>query len=113
MELLEKLQSIRDRFYYLEELLADPEVIADNSRYAKVNKEYSDLTPLIEAHKEYSELLGNIQTAREMMGDPEMKDMAQEELDVLEPRREEIEEDICDMVDKRFCEIYGRDRRGG
>ncbi len=98
MELLEKLESIRDRFYYLEELLADPEVIADNKRYAKVNKEYSDLTPLINAHKEYTELLGNIRTAKEMMGDPEMKSMAQEELTELEPQLEEMEEEIKQLL---------------
>ena len=98
MELLEKLQSIRDRFYYLEELLADPEVIADNKRYATVNKEYSDLTPIVNAHKEYSDLLGNMETAREMMGDPEMKAMAQEELSELEPRKEEMEELIKQLL---------------
>jgi peptide chain release factor 1 len=98
MELLEKLRSIQDRFYYLEELLADPEVIADNKRYAKVNKEYSDLTPIMQAYKEYSELIGNIRTAREMMSDPEMKAMAQDELSELEPQLEEMQEDIKQLL---------------
>lgn len=98
MELVEKLESIRDRFYYLEELLADPEVIADNKRYAKVNKEYSDLTPIINAHKKYTDLLGNIKTAKEMMGDPEMKGMALEELTELEPQLEEMEEEIKQLL---------------
>ncbi len=100
MELLDKLGSIRDRFYYLEESLADPEVISDMKKFKKVNKEYKDLMPLIAAHKEYEELLGNIATAKEMMdeNDPEMKAMAQEELSELEPRCEELEEEIKQLL---------------
>ena len=100
MELLDKLGSIRDRFYYLEESLADPEVISDMKKFKKVNKEYKDLMPLIAAHKEYEELIGNIATAREMMEeeDPEMKAMAQDELSELEPRRDELEEEIKQLL---------------
>ena len=85
MELLSKLQSIRDRFYYLEELMSDPEVITDMKKYAKINKEYKDLTQLVNAHKQYEELLGNLDTASEMLqeNDAEMKAMARQ-LPILE-----------------------------
>ena len=100
MELLDKLESIRDRFYYLEELLADPEVISDSKRYAQVNKEYKDLTPVIAAHKEYAEALGNLATAKEMLNeeDSEMKEMAREELDSLQPAIEDLEEQIKQLL---------------
>ena len=96
MELLEKLGSIRERFYNLEEQLADPEVISDMQRFTKVNKEYKDLIPLVEAEKEYRELVGNIETARKMLreDDPEMREMAKEELEMLEPQQDEMEERI-------------------
>jgi len=96
MELLSKLQSIRDRFYYLEELMTDPDVISDIKNYAKINKEYKDLTPLVEIYRTYEELLGNIETAGEMLqeDDAEMKAMAKAELYELEPRRVELEEEI-------------------
>ncbi len=100
MELLSKLQSIRDRFYYLEELMSDPEVIKDMKNYAKINKEYKDLTPLVEAHRTYEKLLGNIETAQEMLqeDDAEMKAMAQAELEDLQPRRNELEEEIKQLL---------------
>lgn len=100
MEIIERLESIRERFAYLEELMADPEVIADVKKYARVNKEYKDLMPLIEAQKSYVQLIGNIDTANEMLAeeDPEMRTMAQNELDTLLPRREEMEEKIKQML---------------
>lgn len=81
---------------YLEEQLADPSVMADMDRYAKVSKEYKDLKPLVQAHDDYEKLLGNIETAREMLkeSDADMKEMAQAELDELLPRKEEMEEEI-------------------
>ncbi|MDX1477593.1 MAG: peptide chain release factor 1 [Saprospiraceae bacterium] len=100
MDLIEKLQSIKERFLYLEELLADPETIADMKRYKKVNKEYKDLTEVVQAHDRYAQLLGNIATAREMLHekDEEMRNMAKLELEELEPRREEMEEQIKQLL---------------
>ncbi|MCB0570766.1 MAG: PCRF domain-containing protein, partial [Phaeodactylibacter sp.] len=94
--MLEKLQAIKERYIYLEEQLADPELIANMARYTKVNKEYKNLTPIVKAFDTYLELLSNIRTAREMLReeDPEMRDMARLELDELEPRQEEMEEEL-------------------
>ena len=86
--LLDKLQAIKERYIYLEEQMADPELIADMSRYTKVSKEYKDLQLVVRAYEEYKQLLGNIQTAREMLKDesPDMREMAEMELEELEPR---------------------------
>ena len=92
--MLDKLDAIVDRFNYLEELMADPSVISDMSRYKKVSKEYKDLKAIVEVFKEYKEVLGNIETSQEMLSDPDMKEMAAEELDELQPQREELEEQL-------------------
>ncbi|MCO6492560.1 MAG: peptide chain release factor 1 [Phaeodactylibacter sp.] len=94
--MLDKLQAIKERYIYLEEQMADPELIADMGRYAKASKEYKDLQPLVKAYEQYKQLLGNIQTAREMLRDEsaEMREMAGMELEELEPRKEEMEEQI-------------------
>ncbi len=94
--MLEKLAEIEAHFKRIEEQLGDPEVIADLDRYAGLNKEYKDLQEIVTVYYEYKELLGNIETAREMLSepDPEMKEMAQLELDQLEPRLAEMEEKI-------------------
>lgn len=92
--MLDKLEAIYERYVYVEEQLSDPEVVSDMNRYKKVNKEYKDLSEVVAVYKEYRELLGNIDTANEMLGedDEEMREMARMELEELNAHREELEE---------------------
>lgn len=94
MDYLVKLQAIKARFLDLEEKLSDPEVITDIKRFSKINKEYKSLKELSEACDAYAELLGNIDTAKEMQkeSDEEMKSMAKMELDELLPQKVDWEE---------------------
>lgn len=94
--MIDKLEAIQDRYFYLEEQMADPSVISDMDRYKKLSKEYKDLKAIVEAYEEYQELLGNIKTAREMLGesDAEMREMAKLELEELEPKQEALEEEL-------------------
>jgi peptide chain release factor 1 len=94
--MIDKLEAIQDRYYYLEEQMADPEVLSDMDRYTKVSKEYKSLKEIVEVYWQYRKLLGNIETAEEMLKDkdPDMKEMAAMELEELRPRREEMEEKI-------------------
>lgn len=94
--MLDKLEAISERFYYLEEQLSDPAVIGDMEKFKKYHKEYKDLSKIEAAKKNYVEILGNIATAKEMLSsqDSEMKEMAQEELSELNPALAKIEEEI-------------------
>jgi len=94
--MLDKLEAIQERHIYLEEQLSDPSIISDMSRFKKINKEYKDLKEIVEVYIEYKDLLGNIDTAKEMQNesDEEMKEMAKMELDELIPQRETLEERI-------------------
>jgi len=94
--MLDKLEAIQERFYYLEERLSDPSIISDQKLYAKTNKDYSNLREVVEVYKAYKEVLGNIETAREMQAedDPDMKEMAKEELNELNPKKEALEEQL-------------------
>jgi len=97
MDYLNKLEAIRDRYYYLEEQLSDPATMKDMSKFKKVSKEYKSLEVLMEVHQEYKELLGNVNTAKDLLkenDDEEMKEMAKMELDELEPLVEPLEEKI-------------------
>ncbi|WP_020535052.1 peptide chain release factor 1 [Lewinella cohaerens] len=96
--MLDKLAAIHHRFRNLEEQLSDPSVITDMDRFQKVNKEYKKLQPVVEAYHQYQELLGNMETAKEMLRDPEMKEMAEMELEELRPQRETLEEEIKVML---------------
>ena len=94
--MLDKLEAIQERFYVLEEQMSDPELISDLNRYKKVGKEYKDLKEIVEAYQNYKNILGNIETAKEMMqeDDPDMKEMAKMELEELAPQQADMEEKI-------------------
>ena len=97
MDYLNKLEAIQDRYYYLEEQLSDPATMQDMNKFKKISKEYKGLEVLMQVHKEYKKLLGNVSTAKELLketDDAEMKEMAKMELDELEPLINPLEEQI-------------------
>ena len=95
--LLDKLDALVSRFEEIGTLITDPDVIADMQRYIKLNKEYKDLEKIVEARKEYKQALDGVQEARQLLDteqDPEMKQMAREELEACTNRVPELEEEI-------------------
>lgn len=96
-DILQKLEAIKIRFEEVGQMIVDPDIIADMDRYVKLNKEYKDLEEVVKAYKEYKNVIDNIESAKEMLAetsDPEMKEMAQMELDELLPRKEELDEEM-------------------
>ena len=94
--MLDKIEAIKERFYYLEERLSDPEVVTDPKNYAKINKEYKSLEEIVRKGDKYSVVLENITNAQEMLKDPdpEMQEMASMELESLKENKETLEEEI-------------------
>ena len=95
--ILEKLEGVHNRFIEVGELITQPEVINDMKRYIKLNKEYKELEPIIEAYKEYKNILSNITDAKDILAnekDDEMRAMAKEEIDELNPLVEPLEDKI-------------------
>jgi len=95
--ILEKLEDIKARYEEVGEQIADPNVIGDMKRYVKLNKEYRDLEPLIGAYNEYRNVLSNLDEARYILHnekDEELREMAQEEADILSQKVEPLEEQI-------------------
>ncbi|NLI72694.1 MAG: peptide chain release factor 1 [Bacteroidales bacterium] len=95
--LLEKLEGLQHKFEEISLLMTDPAVIADMPRYVKLNKEYSELSKIMEVKKEYANMLATIEEAKEILvqeNDPEMREMARQELDELEPKIPDMEEKI-------------------
>jgi peptide chain release factor 1 len=94
--LLEKLNSIVQRYEELNQKLMDPEVIADQREFQKLSKEHSDLTPLVEKITEYQKVIKGIDDAIELLGsgDPDMKELAQAELDDLKEKKPELEQEL-------------------
>lgn len=95
--ILEKLKGVQQRFIEVGELITQPDIISDMKRYVKLNKEYKDLEPIVEACKEYENLLSNIKDAKEILAsekDEEMREMAKLELDELSAKVEPLEAEI-------------------
>lgn len=100
-DLLGKLEAIKERWEEVGQLISDPDVIADMKRYVKLNKEYSDLKEIVDVHKEYKHVIENIKSSKEMLEtekDPEMREMAKEELNELEDLLPQMEEKIKFML---------------
>ena len=96
-DLLSKLEAIHFRFVEVGTMITDPEIISNMDRYVKLNKEYRDLEILDERYKEYRNLIENIRSSRELLStetDSEMREMAKEEIDVLEQNRPLMEDEI-------------------
>lgn len=94
--MLEKLESIYNHYLGIQEKLSDPEVVSDMKRFTKLNKEYKDLEEIVDAYKQYKQLLESLENANEMLQDKdaEMRAMAREEIELLEPQIEDFEERI-------------------
>ena len=95
--LLQRLDGLDARFEEIGTLITDPSVIADMKRYVKLSKEYKDLEVLLGTTKEYRRLLSDIDDARELLeteSDPELREMAKEELDTKTALVPEMEERI-------------------
>ena len=99
--MLDKLEAIEERYIEIERQLSLPDALSDIKKFAKLNKEYKELTKIHNAYLEYKNLTSNIQNARDMMykeKDEELKDMAKAELEDLNPKLEKLDEDIRLML---------------
>lgn len=92
-----RLEGVKARFDEVGQLITDPAVISDMDRYVKLNREYKQLEPVIEAFDSYRNLLSNIDSAREILAeekDEELREMAKEELDLYQQQLIPLEEEI-------------------
>ncbi|HNW75965.1 MAG TPA: peptide chain release factor 1 [Bacteroidales bacterium] len=99
--MLEKLEAIKGKFEDIQQQMNDPSVMSDMKRYVKLNKDYKELLPIIEAFEKYKTILANIENAKEIIyneKDEEFRSMAKEELNVYSEEKNKLEEDIRLML---------------
>jgi len=95
--MIDKLEAIYKRWLEIGETMNQPEVISDMKRYVKLSKDYKELTPIVEAYKEYEKICANLESSKEMLStekDEELREMAKDEVEVLQQRKEQLEEQI-------------------
>ena len=95
--ILEKLEGLVSRYEEVSTLITDPSVIADQERFVRLTREYKDLDDIMKARKKYIACLNAIKEAKDILAnenDPDLKDMAKEELQINEDLQPQIEEEI-------------------
>ena len=95
--MLEKLQIIQQRFDEVSDLIIQPDIIADQKRYVQLNKEYKDLSLMVEKIKSYKTLLSNLEEAEQLLkdeNDEEMLAMAKMEIEIAKEQIPALEEEI-------------------
>lgn len=95
--MLDKLNIVKQRFDEVSDLIIQPDVIADQKRYVKLNKEYKDLKILVEKREAYITLTDNLKEAEEVIADgsdAEMVEMAKMQLEEAKSGIPKLEEDI-------------------
>ncbi|MCF6307483.1 MAG: peptide chain release factor 1 [Flavobacteriaceae bacterium] len=95
--MLDKLQIVKQRFNEVSDLIIQPDIITDQKRYVRLNKEYKDLRLLMDKREEYLGLTDNINEAQEIItdgSDAEMVEMAKMELDEAKGRIPSLEDEI-------------------
>ncbi len=95
--MLQKLESLHKRYEEIAKQMNEPDVMSDMKRFIKLNKDYKELTPVIDAYKEYAKVIADINSTKEMLSiekDDEFKNFAKQELDELNAKKIKLDEDI-------------------
>ncbi len=92
--MFEKLESVEKRYEELTKMIADPEIIANQSEWQKAIKEHASIEDVVAKFREYKKVKQQMEEAEELMQDPDMKDLAQEEFYSSKEQLPKIEEEL-------------------
>ncbi len=101
---LEKYEKLQERFKELEGLLADQNIISDQSQYQKLAKEYSDITPVVNLFGEYQDVVHQIDDLKKLLSekpDKEFVELAEAELSELNEKVGQLEEELDDLTNPK------------
>lgn len=117
--IIAKLESLKERYEELEALLGDVSVISDQDKFRAYSKEYSQLEEVVKCFNRWTQLNQNIEEAEILLDDPEMKEMAQMEIEESKAEIEEVEQQLQilllpkDPNDEYNCYLEIRAGTGG
>ena len=85
--MIERLEAIETRYHELEQELTNPDVYSDMNKMRTLSKEKADLEETVVIYNRYKQIIDGIKDAKEMIKDPEMAELAREELEMLEKEK--------------------------
>ncbi|MGB9892449.1 peptide chain release factor 1 [Thermodesulfovibrio yellowstonii] len=94
--MLEKLMEVENKYEKITQTLSDPKVFSNKDEYMKYSREQAELEPIVTKFREYKRILKQIEEAEEMIkiGDPDLKELAEEELQQLKKIKPQIEQEL-------------------
>ena len=92
--MIDRLEKTLAKYNELKEELSNPETLQDIKKLTKLSKEQADLEELVECYKEYKVVLNNIEDDKELLKDPDLKDIAKDELSMLEEQKVVLEQKL-------------------
>ena len=92
--MFQKLDAVEKRYEELTQLISDPEIIANQSEWQKYMKEHASISELVEKYREYKKVNQQIEEAKAMLDDKELKELAQLELEEAREKLPKIEEEL-------------------
>jgi peptide chain release factor 1 len=99
--MIDKLEAIKERFKEVADLLVQPDAMSDMKRFSTLSKEYKDLDKIVTQYDKYTDVLNNIESAKSVLDtekDPDFRQMAKDELESLQPVKEQMEELLKQML---------------
>lgn len=119
--MLDKLDAIVARFENLGMKLTNPEIVSNNRQFTAISKEYRSLEKIVKAHQEYKTVLNDLESYRAALNgdDAELRELAKEELPLLEEKKTTLEADIRQLLipkdpqDEKNCIFEIRAGTGG
>jgi len=92
--MLEKLAAIEEKYETLEKRMQEQEVYTDPALYAKLAREQKEIQPVVEVFRRYEKARHDMEGARELLSDPEFKEIAQEEYETAQAEMERMEDEL-------------------
>jgi len=98
--MIDRLTGVEDRFVEVEKLLSDPDVIKDREAYQRYSREHADLSKIVSVYRKYKKILTELDESMELLKDkdPDIKEMAQNEIEVLTIKKEDLETDLKKLL---------------
>ncbi len=99
-QVIERLRELEKRFQEIADQIVRPEVIQDSGRYTELAKKHAELGAIVEAYRRYQAIQEGLEGSRELLGesDPEMRELAEQEIALLDEEQTKVEESIHRML---------------
>lgn len=119
LSMRDRLEQFAHRLIEIDAMLAEPEIASDMDRYRKLTRERAELDPVVEVFTAFTAAEADVAAAQDMLSDPEMRAMAEEEIETGKAKLEQLEADLQvlllprDPDDKRSVFLEIRAGTGG